>query len=419
MRYFYFFAMLLLPGLFSCCKPEECENCPPPQDTTANNATLKVLWQIPLNPDTAECVSMRPIVYNGNVLYSLRFYIDGFEFLRMVDAKTGAPKWSWDPLWPGETSSRGSRYAKDNVLLLTHWGPYYGIDLNTGQNIWAQKVEENNSLGDNRMNLIGDYIYSEHSARLIVDTTSALVRADIYSGKWDTLLVKKMDAGYSPYLLPPSLWVSPQGDSILIMQNRQWNFPNSDGRVDLLALNLKTHEVIWEVKDFDTVGNSSVEPPFIYENKVYVLAEKTMYCFDAATGVINWHWNVPQSYDNLMFTNIIAAEGKLFVKPSIERKLYGFNPNTGAVVANIATGSGSVEMTYYNGIIYYTSQGDGYIYAIKPSTGEMIWHYGSPNRNKPGATAGNATFDEVTVSPEHGCVFVGDRFYFMAIELPK
>jgi outer membrane protein assembly factor BamB len=410
---------LFIPVLFGCQKPEPCDNCSGNPPTPSDKDSLVVLWQIPINKDTAECVSMKPFVFNDQVLFSDLFYVDGFESLYMVDAKTGALKWKWDPTWPGETLSRGSRFAKDNLFFLTHWGPSYGIDMNTGQNIWENNINSPTNTGSPRMNLVGNYLYTEHSAKILKDTASYYVRADIYSGKWDTLFVIKAEEEYRPNLFPPTLWIDPNNDSILIFQNRQWNFPASDGRVDLLAYNLNTRQFIWETKDFDPVGNSSVEQLMVYDNKVYLIAERRLYCFDAFTGAVKWHWDVFEPSDNLLFTNLVVAEGKIFIKPTNDKRLYGLDPETGLLVFNMQVGSGSVNMTYYNGIIYYASEGNGYVYAIKPSTKEIIWNYGPPNRYNHGKGAGNAIFDQLTVSPEHNCVFISDRYYFMAIKLPE
>ena len=410
-------ALFLL--LTSCRKPDDCTDCPPPRDSTYTGP-LKVLWQVPLNPDTAECVSMKPVLNNGNVLYSLLFYIDGYEFLRMVDSKTGEPVWAWDPLWPGETISRGSRFAKDNLFVMTHWGPTYCVDMNTGQNLWANNVHVGNATGKAQLGRVGDFLYTEHSDKQILDTASYFVRANIYDGKWDTLFVLKIEDGYRPSLFPPDLWISPQGDSILIFQNRQWNFAASDGRIDLLAYNLNSRTFMWKVKDFDAVGNSNTEPPLVYENKVYFQAEKNLYCFDAATGNQLWNWVVPLSWDNLMQANLLAAEGKIFVKPNNERSLYGLNPITGQVMVNIVdAGSGQGILSYHNGIIYYASGGNGKLCAIRPSTHEVIWNDESPNDKTPGKWSGNTVFDDVTISPELGCLFISDHYFLMAIKLPE
>jgi len=292
--------------------------------------------------------------------------------------------------------------------------------MNTGQNIWANNVSTNNATGSPNISRAGDFLYTEHSDKQILDTASYFVRANIQNGVWDTLFVLKIADGYRPNLMPPSLWISPLGDSILIFQNRQWNFPASDGRIDLLAYNLKTRLFEWTTKDFDVVGNSNIEPPLIYDNKIYFQGEKKLYCFDAATGNNIWSWSVPLGIDNIMQANLLVAEGKIFVKPNNERSLYGLNPNTGQVLLNIGNaGSGQCVMSYYNGIIYYASGGNGKLCAIRPSTQEVIWNDYSPNYSKPGKWQNHTVFDDVTVSPEHGCVFVSDHYFFMAIKLPE
>jgi outer membrane protein assembly factor BamB len=363
---------------------------------------------------------MKPIIHQDIVVHSQLFYVDGYEYLKGLNAKTGATIWSWNPLWAGETYSRNAKLSKDNYLALTHWGPLYSIDINTGINFWALNNSTDYTNGSPQIALINDYIYEAHNAKGTINPASYMTRADIRTGKFDTLFVKHMDNEYSTRLYPPSLWISETGDSVLIIQNRQWNFPASDGRIDLVAFNLKTRNIVWEVKDFDSIGNSNVVPPLIYDNKIYFQAQKNLYCFDAKTGNILWNWSVPKNYDDLLHANLIIAEGLLFVKPNNETNLYGINPNTGQVSkAFIDVGTGQGTMEYYNGIIYYSSAGTGKLFAIRISTGEIIWHHDSPNETLPGKWKGKTTFDDITVSPEHGCVFLSDHFFFMAIKLPE
>lgn len=414
-----FLILALVPFLTSCNPTDDpCFTCIP-QDTIPGSP-FNVLWRTPLNPDTADCISMQPVVYNGKVVYSILFYVGGYEFLRAVDAASGQPVWAWDPIWPGETLSRGSRFSRENQFVLTHSGPTYCIDLNSGQNIWYNTVNSSNTTGKPYLSRVGDHIYTEHSSKIVLDTASYFVRADINTGIWDTLFVLKSDEGYRPSLFPPSLWVSPIGDSILIFQNRQWNFPASDGRLDMLAYNLRTRSFEWTNKDFDPVGNSNIETPLIHENKVFLQAEKAVYCFDAATGTRLWKWDAPLSGDNLMQANMVVAEGKLYVKPNNDRALYALNLVTGKTVDYIQNaGVGQGILSYHNGILYYASEGDGKIYAIHLTQRRVIWGDKSPTEALPGKWQGDTTCRNLRVSPEHNCVFVADNYFLMAIALPQ
>jgi outer membrane protein assembly factor BamB len=143
-----------------------------------------------------------------------------------------------------------------------------------------------------------------------------------------------------------------------------------------------------------------------------------LYCLDAALGTVKWSWKVQLPMDDLMWTNMLIIEGKLFIKPSHEKFLYVFDPNTGEIIQKYPTpGPGSVQMEYYNGILYYSTDSDGKLYALKLATGEWIWNHPTPNRYRYGPWRGNAQFDKVKVSPEHNCLFVGDRYFMMAIKL--
>lgn len=406
---------LLIPMLISC----QIKDPIPQPDPDDNNGPFEILWQVPLNEDTSECFSMAPAVFNNKVVYSMLFYMDGYELFRGVNAQTGASLWHWMPPYPGEVTSRLTRSRYENILAISHIDNYYGLDMNTGQPNWISRVGNDEITGSHAIRIINDQVYSTHSNKIIDDTVSFLVRASLTTGSWDTVFQTTKKNGYRPTLYPPALWVSPTGDSILVFQNRQWNFALSDDRVDLIAYNLTTRQIKWEVNDFDPAGNSSIYNMLIHNDQVYFCGEKTLHCFDAATGAKRWSWTTPVPTDNLLLTNLVIAEGRLFVKPTNERNLYSLNPNTGEINTTYPCGAGGVLMTHHDGILYLCPDASNKMYALRIADGKWLWEHESPNNKKPGKAYGRTLFDDPTVSPEHNCVFVADRFFLMAIKLPK
>jgi outer membrane protein assembly factor BamB len=223
--------------------------------------------------------------------------------------------------------------------------------------------------------------------------------------------------GYRPSFEMPSSWVNPSGDTILFFQNRQWNFAASDGKVDLLSFNLTTKQVVWKMDDIELSGNSNVLPPVVYEGKVYFMGQIGLYCLNALTGQKIWEKTFPS--DNLLVTNIIIQENKLFFKPSNDQYLYAIDPNTGNEIYKIAkTGFANVALEYHKGIIYYTA-GDGKLYAIRAADGNIIWREKSPNYFV-GKTKGVASMtDRLTIDTERNVLYVDDSYYYMCIKLPE
>ena len=178
---------------------------------------------------------MPPVYWNGRTLFSVQF--DDREVLRMRDAATGVLLWEWDDhLGKGNSIGTNSTFVHGNKLLYCSSNEVYSINLETGQTIWGYKNPT--GAGIPFMNVIGDYVYHVHEPFGVKDSASFLVRAHIDVGVWDTIYTLKMKNEYIPSIYPPGYWVNPQGDTILIFQNRQGNFSTGDGQIDLIAYNL-------------------------------------------------------------------------------------------------------------------------------------------------------------------------------------
>jgi outer membrane protein assembly factor BamB len=413
--------LLLMSAMFSLqCddnSPDPCDNCTPaPVDSLAP----RVLWQAPMTEDSAGgCYSMRPIVYNGNVAYSLLYYKDGFELFRMRDGSTGQLKWAWDPTLPGESLTI-SKCSYDNLLLISHWKKKYCINMNTGGLIWKKDFGDDNIASTSSIDVCEDYLYATVSKFIPFDSISHMIRTHVETSKWDTIVTLKAEDGFSPLIHTPSIWKNSTGEKLLIFQNRQWNLPASKGKIDLYAYNLTANKIAWHVKDFETTGNSNIqEPPLIHEGKIYFQGLNTVHCFDAATGAKLWKTTMPLHYDNLLESNIIVAENLLWVKTSNEKILYALSLYNGQIVvsANNA-GLGGAILNYHNGHIYYAAKGDGKLYAYDILNHHIVWSFDTPNTGKPGKQNG-ATFHEITVDPVTNRLFAYDQRFIMAIELIK
>lgn len=415
----YFFSLFILFALTAmACKHDPVFQTVEPEAPTTEK--LKILWQQPMNKDTAECISMIPAYHNGVAIYSNLFYVDGYEFIKGRDIQNGALKWEWNPIWDGEVVSPQSRDYKDNIMCLSHWGPMYAINMQTGVNDWAEnKQTDDNEIGL-RISVIGDYLYTEHSNRLTKDTVCFLARRGLAAGSsWDTIF-SLTNTVYRPSFEAPSLFVNPSGDSLLIFQNRQWAFGLSDGRIDLYAYNINKRQVEWVNNDFDPEGNSNIERPLVHNGKIYFQGTKTLYCFDASNGQILWRFVCPVNNDNLVVSNLLIAENQIFIKPSIDATLYGLDLNTGEIKTSIlSTGSGGADMKYYNNFIYFGSKGNGRLYAIDLRNNQKVWDDYSPNFSRPGKWRGNTFFSGVAIVPEHNCLIAEDHYFVMAIKLPE
>lgn len=412
------FALLTLCTFLACRKGDELKPTPNPYPIDSTT-TLNVLWQQAMNPaDTFDYLSMQAMFYGDNVIFSRADYTAYNEPILAFDRLTGAKKWEWQPeIKPALLGThRNSAFLFDEALALNYARDLYSINAITGQINWGYTVP---AYGDGiaRAAKVGNYLYHVNDNSLIADTSSYFVRTSISSPKWDTIYTLQSIDNYSPGFEMPGVWINPAGDTILILQNRQWNFPASDGKIDLWALNLRTRKPEWVDYDIEPSGNSSVRDPYIYENRVYFLGLDRIMCFDVTNGAKIWERTFPG--DNTMVGDILIVEGKLFVKPTNDGNLYALNPNTGNIIYKVPkTGYSNVTFEYHKGRIYFCTSGEGKLYGIQVSDGKVILNAFSPNYHK-GSRAGSAYMTgSVKIDQDRNLLYTEDSFYYLCIKLP-
>jgi outer membrane protein assembly factor BamB len=409
------FGIVISLLLFSCNKGEDdLIPTPNPCDTCqVSNSKLQMVWQEPLWIDTGHYNSSDPIYWNDNVLFSAK--IDGGEILRMRNANTGKLIWEWNEhLSPNNRFSHSKFVHKGNLIYCTS-NEVYSINLENGQTIWAYKNPTGNGLPF--ISVFGDYVFHTHVSGKFPNLTSYLVRANINEGVWDTIYTIKMKDGYTPFVSPPGIWINPHGDTILISQNRSYNYPASDGQIDLIAYNMNKDSILYEIIDLDPQGDSNVRPPLVWEDKVYFIGVRTVYCIDAPTGEIIWKKYFSEVGEHLWTCNILIAEDKLIVNPD-NQNLYALDPHTGEEIWK-ETNSGSTcwnDMVFYEGVVYFGSWGEGRLYAVDAQTGEHIWAEQSPNKAKDSRANINTG---VAINPDLGYIYTADGFFAMCFKLPE
>ena len=270
------------------------------------------------------------------------------------------------------------------------------------------------------MNVFGDHVYHvQHPDEGGIHyTESYLVRAHVNQGVWDTIYTLKEENGYRPDIYPPGYWVSPESDTVLVFQNRQWHFSPNDGKIDLIAYNMTQDSTLYVLSDLDPQGESNVGPPLIWEDKIYFAGKRTMYCIDVQTGEILWKKFFTGFGETLYTCNWLVVGNKLIVKPD-NQNIYALDPLAGNEIWK-KTDSGATcfsDMVYHDGRIYFGCWGTLTIHAIDVETGEDLWNLESPNRENGYPTADFAT--GVAISPELGYLYTADLYFAMCIKLPE
>jgi outer membrane protein assembly factor BamB len=334
--------------------------------------------------------------------------------INAFNKKTGSRLWSWNEwLSPSASITNWYEYGvhKDH-LLLYEVRELHKVDANTGQTKWSDFQLET-STGRKSVSVINDYFYCIHNN---YRTTSSIVRCSVndFMG-WDTVCSMPVTPdGYSPSFYAPSMGISPNGDTLLVFQNRSGNWNGLyKGRIEMLCYNLNADSLLWKTTLPD--DNSNVALPLVDGSRVYFQATTMVYCFDLNSGGILWQQNFGGGY-GFMTGNMLVLNDRLYIGAN-NPTLFCVNKYSGQQIwRSTNTGGSRNDMVHYKGRIYYTGGSTAKLHCIDAQTGVQLFVEGTPTKN----TGGQASFygAEISIDPETGYLYIQDRFFAFCFKLP-
>jgi len=394
--------------LFASCQKEPLPQPEPP----APDSKLQIVWQKPITQDTTENWVILQDAKNGKVLYSRKLPYPATVQAR--DADNGDLKWIFND-FVSSADGLYDIYTYENNIVFQEWGDTYCLDFDSGVRNWYASGSTNIPRG----NQIGDYFYTNHTIGSSPNITSnSLIRTraqQTFSG-WDTLYTRHAVPDSFPIINIPTLWVNPQGDSVIVfLVTDGYNGPPpTAGRYKayVTALNLRTREVIWQYHDFKGYYSA---PPLVDGDRLYINGPD-VFCFDMNTGNLLWQ----KPFEGSAGATSLKIHNDILLVQSSQIGMWGVNKNTGDIIwHNKDTDGTTWELVLFDGIVYCTSSGYGRLYAVNAETGATIWKEQSPNRKNP--KTGNASFasSRVAIDPERRLLYTADKYYVMCIKLPE
>ncbi len=409
---------ILLPLLmaWACEKPKPFLPPEPVEPDTTYKGKLDMVWKAKFDSSGVRGESQQPLMYGEKLLWNAAPHPHGFSVM-LSDAKTGKVEWEWSnflkyPIihWNNHQFIHGHYYAMQNN------GETNVIDLNDGTTVWQFFSN------DNEPNIwnVGDYLYANHSKGSGSSTEFVkLVRSPVSYMDWETIYTIYTDSigGYVSTMNGPTLWMSPSGDSIFLWQNRSYNFATSDGQIDLYAYNFSKQGIEWIMEDIEPVGGSNVLAPVVEGDRCYVLGERNLQCFDLVNRKMLWQKGFPGFGHHLKLSNLIIDGNRLIVKPDNDA-IHALDKMTGDNLwSTFEAGTSPSHMQLWNGMVFYTSEAKGKIYAVKTSNGEIVWAEDSPHDGNSKYPA--AGFDNgVAIHAGLGYIYVHDHHFMMCFKLP-
>jgi outer membrane protein assembly factor BamB len=309
-----------------------------------------------------------------------------------LNIDTGEEVWRWSDFLTLDRASgmNDSEYEinqKDNVWLLQDGRFYYAIDLANGETLWKEK-RKGQPFGSEGIQIIGDGYYTGFNFEKDSISTPTLVRGDIYSASFEKIVEPPIDT-----IQLFSNWYGGMSSPIVYQEKGQLHaFLQFSSNVDvytskyfhfIASYNLTTNQYDLEktqLGDTSVTGSSFSGRPTMYQDIMVVNPDGQLYGVNKHTGEVIWHRDEFDTNGDGVFTHAIYQD-RLFCVNNIgvTSRVMALNPLTGETIwEDIGRGNAAHSLHFLNGVMYFSSRGDGHLYAYDTDTGELLWQLNSP-----------------------------------------
>ena len=346
------------------------------------------LWKTDVSGKGYIWPALTPAVYENTVIMAGATSQEK-EIIVALDIDTGEEVWRWNDYFSPSglrnlVSSEWGYNQKDNVWLLQNGRFFYAIDLQNGSTIW--KEERNGFDGLSGIQIIGNHYYNSFAFYEDTIQVPTLIRGDVYSQDYTKLVEPPIDTiQYFPH------FYGTMGKPYVYEENGQLHaFLQFSENVDLYSsksfnyvasYNLSTNSYDFEKTRLDdTVSLPLHGRPVMYQDMMIVNPDGELFGVEKLSGKVVWNRNDFQKNGDGVMT-FALHEDRLFAVNTIgsTSRVMALDPMTGRTIwEDIGQGNAAHSLHFLNGVLYFSSRGDGHVYAYDTDTGELLWRLGSP-----------------------------------------
>jgi outer membrane protein assembly factor BamB len=339
-----------------------------PMEPVSNNTNLKIVWKKPFNIGQL-AGSETPLITENGALFTV-FTSGDPEELWMLDKNTGEEKWRWQ----GDNGGFGffsnqHPFTFMNELVCAGNG-YFSIDLSDGTE--TCRYQANNAVWSAR---IGETIFTTERPN---DTTRTIVKTD----KNCNSVTLFKETSVTPFwdingILP---FVDEAGDTLVYYSTNKYFWGIDTGETYFICRNITKNEVIH--REFNPKGHM-VYSPVINGDNIILVFQNIVTCLNRKTFEKIWEQDIigGPAYQINIYDN------KLIVQDDGEGYIYAINPINGVILWKAKTGTGISMPNYCKGHIYFRCASDGLLYGIRTSDGKKIWEEKSPDTEQNSGTS--------------------------------
>jgi len=377
--------------LFSaCCKVIEQ---PPVTEVRTEDGVLtskEFIWKKDVSEKGLIWGTVSPAIYENTVVVAGATNQER-DMLVALNLDSGEEVWRWTDYFTIEhiSAMSNSEYEfnqKDNIWLLQNSYNFYAIDLKTGTTLWKDK--RNVGIGGiEGMQIIGNKYYTSFAFYKNDSLTwPTLVEGDIYSTNYSKILEAPIDSiqffGFFYGNMDEPFMYEENGQLYAFLQFSE----NVDVYTSKIFNYVASYNLTNQSYDFektrlgDTATLGLGHRAVMYNDLMLVNADQELYGINKYTGEVVWHLDQFDKNGDGVFTYAIYKDKLIAVnKIGVTSRVMALNPLTGQIIwEDIGRGNAAESIHFLNDVLYFSSRGDGHVYAYDTENGELLWQLDSP-----------------------------------------
>jgi len=426
------FKWILLMGIiqfFSNCQKER-----EPESPVTPLEQIKIdsipSWQTPFYPHSSGGISFIPVIYENTVIFNVLYNPNQPYYL--LDKVTGKINGLiTNPLAFANTDIKPQLYNSYLISQYSEKTHIVDLEKKTIQRVFdpsaygCYNLSLSNTLNNNK--IINSY-YKLFLDPNVDDKTliscNYLLSFNIENQQIDTLLKINDTSSYSTKLIPPTIYVNTQGDTVLLFKKHyswlggSFSAPNSiTEKTDLYAYNLSQKKAQWinyEVSTND--DNLTINKTLLLSGRTLIFqGTNKLIAFDAETGKEKWSKDYTVDFDE-----ITVAENVLVVSLNFPaRNVVAFDIETGNLKWDYSTARAVCRnIAYHNGYIYFESiystekkiNSNNMIKRVRLEDGKLDWIFYIPDSK--------TAFQGMTIDKNTNFLYTNDDAFMYGIKLP-
>jgi len=365
----------------------------PPITETREDGVLiskEYLWKKDVSGKGLIWLMLSPAIYKNTVVVAGATSQEQ-DMLVALDVDTGEEVWRWADFLAhrigGMNDSEYEINQKGNIWLLQNSYNFYAIDLKTGVTLWKDRRNIGNG-GVEGMQIIGDTYYNSFAFDKNDSLTwPTLVQGDVYSANYTKLLEAPIDSiqffGFFYGTMNQPFMYKENGQLHAFLQfSENVDVYTSKNFNYIASYNLTTQSYNFEkTRLADTVALGFSDRPEMYGDIMIVNPNSELYGINKYTGEVIWHLNQFNKNADGVFTYAMYKDKLIVVNTiGVTSRVMALNPLTGQIIwEDTGRGNAAHSLHFLNDVLYFSSRGDGHLYAYDTETGELLWQLDSPD----------------------------------------